>query len=125
MTDDKNKKEQLIVETYKGGVSKNEFNLLEKVEKNNTKDDKFFKMRDLRIEMNQYYQQIINPKKNIEDEDDEEDEEEKLKRKEEEKFDLLKNYSHTIEEFISLFDKKDLENEVILEKIFDYLNHIE
>ena len=63
MTDDKNKKEQLIVETYKGGVSKNEFNLLEKVEKNNTKDDKFFKMRDLRIEMNQYYQQIINPKK--------------------------------------------------------------
>ena len=124
MTDDKNKKEQLIVETYKGGVSKNEFNLLEKVEKNNTKDDKFFKMRDLRIEMNQYYQQIINPKKNIEDEDDEEDEEEKLKRKEEEKFDLLKNYSHTIEEFISLFDKKDLENEVILEKIFDYLKKL-
>ena len=124
MTDDKNKKEQLIVETYKGGVSKNEFNLLEKVEKNNTKDDKFFKMRDLRIEMNQYYQQIINPKKNIEDEDDEGDEEEKLKRKEEEKFDLLKNYSHTIEEFISLFDKKDLENEVILEKIFDYLKKL-
>ena len=124
MTDDKNKKEQLIVETYKGGVSKNEFNLLEKVEKNNTKDDKFFKMRDLRIEMNQYYQQIINPKKNIEDEDDEEDEEEKLKRKEEEKFDLLNNYSHTIEEFISLFDKKDLENEVILEKIFDYLKKL-
>jgi len=74
--------------------------------------------------MNQYYQQIINPKKNIEDEDDEEDEEEKLKRKEEEKFDLLKNYSHTIEEFISLFDKKDLENEVILEKIFDYLKKL-
>ena len=123
MEDDKTKKESLVVETYKGGFSKNEFNLIEKLGTINTKDDKFFKMRDLRIEIDHYYQQIINPKKNIEDDEDE-DEEEIQKRKEEEKFDLLNNYSYVIEEFISLFDKKDLENEAILEKIFEYLKKL-
>ena len=126
LVDDKNNKEQLLVETYKGGVSKNEFNIIEKAEKLDTKDNKFLKMRSLRMEMDQYYEQIINPKKNIEDEDDgqELDERERLRKKEEEKFDLINNYSHSIEEFISLFENKDLENEAILEKIFEYLEKL-
>ena len=126
LTDDKNHKTQLKVETYKGGVSKNEFTILEKAEKLDTKDNKFYKMRNLRKEMDQYYEQIINPKKNIEDEDDDHelDEMERFRKKEEEKFDLINNYSHSIEEFISLFENKDLENEAILEKIFEYLEKL-
>ena len=126
LTDDQNHKTQLTVETYKGGVSKNEFNILEKAENLDTKDNKFYKMRNLRKEMDQYYEQIINPKKNIEDEDDDQklDEMERLRKKEEEKFDLINNYSHSIEEFISLFENKDLENEAILEKIFEYLEKL-
>ena len=126
LTDDQNHKTQLTVETYKGGVSKNEFNILEKDENKNTKDNKFYKMRNLRTEMDQYYEQIINPKKNVEDEDDDQelDEMERLRKKEEEKFDLINNYSHSIEEFISLFENKDLENEAILEKIFEYLEKL-
>ena len=94
LIDNKDKKEQLLVEAYKGGVSKNVFNLIDKAEKIDAKGDKFTKMRDLRVEMDKYYEQIINPKKNIEDEEDdnEEDEEEKLRKKEEERFDLIKNY---------------------------------
>lgn len=126
LTDDQSHKTQLTVETYKGGVSKNEFNILEKAENLDTKDNKFYKMRNLRKEMDQYYEQIINPKKNIEDEDDDQklDEMERLRKKEEEKFDLINNYSHSIEEFISLFENKDLENEAILEKIFEYLEKL-
>ena len=126
LTDDQNHKTQLTVITYKGGVSKNEFNILEKAENLDTKDNKFYKMRNLRKEMDQYYEQIINPKKNIEDEDDDQelDEMERLRKKEEEKFDLINNYSHSIEEFISLFENKDLENEAILEKIFEYLEKL-
>ena len=126
LTDDQNHKTQLTVETYKGGVSKNEFNILEKDENLNTKDNKFYKMRNLRTEMDQYYEQIINPKKNVEDEDDDQelDEMERLRKKEEEKFDLINNYSHSIEEFISLLENKDLENEAILEKIFEYLEKL-
>ena len=126
LTDDQKHKTQLTVETYKGGVSKNEFNILEKAENLDTKDNKFYKMRNLRKEMDQYYEQIINPKKNIEDEDDDQklDEMERLRKKEEEKFDLINNYSHSIEEFISLFENKDLENEAILEKIFEYLEKL-
>ena len=126
LTDDQNHKTQLTVITYKGGVSKNEFNILEKAENLDTKYNKFYKMRNLRKEMDQYYEQIINPKKNIEDEDDDQelDEMERLRKKEEEKFDLINNYSHSIEEFISLFENKDLENEAILEKIFEYLEKL-
>ena len=126
LTDDQSHKTQLTVETYKGGVSKNEFNILEKAENLDTKDNKFYKMRNLRKEMDQYYEQIINPKKNIEDEDDDHelDEMERFRKKEEEKFDLINNYSHSIEEFISLFENKDLENEAILEKIFEYLEKL-
>ena len=126
LTDDQNHKTQLTVITYKGGVSKHEFNILEKAENLDTKDNKFYKMRNLRKEMDQYYEQIINPKKNIEDEDDDQklDEMERLRKKEEEKFDLINNYSHSIEEFISLFENKDLENEAILEKIFEYLEKL-
>ena len=124
LKDNKDIKNQLLVETYKGGVSKNVFNLIDKEGKINSKDNKFIKMRDLRIEMDKYYEQIINPQQNIEDENEDEDEEEKLKRKEEERFDLINNYSHAIEEFISLFENKDLQNEAILEKVFIYLRKL-
>ena len=124
LKDNKDIKNQLLVETYKGGVSKNVFNLIDKEEKINSKDNKFIKMRDLRIEMDKYYEQIINPQQNIEDENEDEDEEEKLKRKEEDRFDLINNYSHAIEEFISLFGNKDLQNEAILEKVFIYLRKL-
>ena len=116
LKEDQNNKEQLVVETFKGGVSKNEFNLIQKIQNSDPKDNKFYKMRDLKVEMDKYYNQIVNP--NIEDE--EEDEE----RKEEIKFNIICNYSHSIEEFISLFDKKDLQNEAILEKIFEYLEKL-
>ena len=66
--------------------------------------------------MDKYYDQIINPKK-YEDEDEDEDEDEK--NKEENKFSIICNYSRSIEEFISLFQNKELNNEAILEK---YLN---
>ncbi len=36
-----------------------------------SKDNKFYKMRDLKIEMDQYYDKIINPKKEEDDEDEE------------------------------------------------------
>ena len=49
---------------------------------------------------------------------------EKLRKKEEEKFDLINNYSRSIEDFINLFENKDLENEAILEKIFEYLEKL-
>ena len=126
LIDDKDNRKQLLVESYKGGVSKNVFSLIDKAEKIDAKDDKFIKMRNLRNEMDKYYEQIINPKKNIEDEDDdnEMDEEEKLRKKEGEKFDLIKNYSNSIEEFISLFGNKELQNEAILEKIFIYLKKL-
>ena len=118
LKEDQNKKEELVVETYKGGVSKNEFNIIEKMQQSDTKDNKFYKMRELRIEMDNYYEQIFNPKK--EDEEEDEDEE----RKEEIKFNIICNYSHSIEEFISLFEKKELQNEAILEKIFVYLEKL-
>ena len=126
LKENNNIKEQLLVEAYKGGVSKNVYNLIEKSEKIDAKDNKFSKMRELRIEMDNYYEQIVNPKKNIEDESDDEgdDEEEKLKKKEEKRFDLINNYSHSIEEFISLFENKELQNEAILEKIFIYLRKL-
>ena len=116
LKEDQNNKEQLVVETFKGGVSKNEFNLIQKIQNSDPKDNKFYKMRDLKVEMDKYYNQIVNP--NIEDEDEDEE------RKEEIKFNIICNYSHSIEEFISLFDKKDLQNEAILEKIFEYLEKL-
>ena len=119
LKENKEKKEQLVVETYKGGVSKNDFNLIQKVEQSDPKDSKFRKMRELRIEMDKYYNEITNPKKN-EDEDEDEDEE----RKDEKKFNIICNYSHSIEEFISLFENKELNNEAILEKIFEYLEKL-
>ena len=119
LIENKENREQLVVETYKGGFSKNDFNLIDKIQQSDPKDNKFYKMRDLRIEMDKYYDQIINPKKG-EDEEDDEDEE----RKDEIKFNVICNYSHSIEEFISLFDKKDLNNEAILEKIFEYLEKL-
>ena len=127
LLDDKNNREQLLVEAYKGGFSKNEINIIEKAKQIDPKDNKFFQMRKLRVEMDKYYEQIVNPKKNIEDEDDDKDEEdemEKLRKKEEEKFDLINNYSRSIEDFINLFENKDLENEAILEKIFEYLEKL-
>ena len=116
LKEDQNNKEQLVIETFKGGVSKNEFNLIQKIQNSDPKDNKFYKMRDLKVEMDKYYNQIVNP--NIEDEDEDEE------RKEEIKFNIICNYSHSIEEFISLFDKKDLQNEAILEKIFEYLEKL-
>ena len=76
-------------------------------------------MRDLRIEMDQYYNKIMNPPKE-EDEEYDDDEE----KRDERQFNLICNYSHSIEEFISLFDKKDLQNEAILEKVFYYLERL-
>ena len=122
LTDNKENKEELVVETYKGGVSKSEYNLIEKMGQLESKDNKFYKMRDLKIEMDQYYDKIINPKKEEDDED--EDEEVRKERNEEKKFNIIGNYSHCIEEFIDLFDKKDLQNEVILETIFTYLEKL-
>jgi len=83
----------ILVTTYKGGISKNVFILIDKAEKIDAKSDRFTKMRDLRIKIDKYYEQIINPKKNIEDNDiiNEEDEKEKLRKKEEERFDLINN----------------------------------
>ena len=69
--------------------------------------------------MDKYYNEITNPKKN-EDEDEDEDED----RKDEKKFNIICNYSHSIEEFISLFENKELNNEAILEKIFEYLEKL-
>ena len=117
LKENKENKEQLVVESYKGGVSKNEFNLIQKIEQSNPKDNIFNKMRELRIEMDKYYDQIINPKK-YEDEDEDEDDDE------ENKFSIICNYSRSIEEFISLFQNKELNNEAILEKIFEYLEKL-
>ena len=60
----------------------------------------------------------MNPKK--EEDDDIIDEE----LKDEKKFNIICNYSKAIEEFISLFDQKDLKNEAILDKIFEYLEKL-
>jgi hypothetical protein len=117
LKENKENKEQLVVESYKGGVSKNEFNLIQKIEQSDPKDNIFNKMRELRIEMDKYYDQIINPKK-YEDEDEDEDDDE------ENKFSIICNYSRSIEEFISLFQNKELNNEAILEKIFEYLEKL-
>jgi len=121
LKENKDNKEQLVVETYKGGVSKNDFNLIQKIEQSDPKDSIFYKMRELRIEMDKYYDQIINPPK---EEDEDEDEDEDEEKKDEKKFDIINNYSHSIEEFISLFENKELKNEAILEKIFEYLEKL-
>ena len=73
-------------------------------------------MRELKVEMEEYYKKIMNNK--------EEDVEEDIEIKEEKQFNIINNYSHCIEEFISLFDKKDLQNEAVLSTIFDYLRKL-
>ena len=117
LRDDKEKKSQLVVETLKGGISKNIINLVEKSGNIGIKDEKFKKMRKLKEEIDEYFSKIINPKK---DEDDNLSDEEK----DEIKFNLICNYYKAIEEFISLFDQKDLKNEAILDKIFEYLEKL-
>ena len=128
LKENKENKEQLVVKSYKGGISKSEFHLIDKTKQEALKDKNFYKMRELRIEMDKYYDKIMNPKKEEEEEErneeDEEDEEERKERKEEKEFSIICNYSHTIKEIISLFDKKDLENEVVIEKIFNYLEKL-
>ena len=121
LKENKENKEQLVVESYKGGVSKNEFNLIQKIEQSDPKDNIFYKMRELRLEMDKYYNQIINPEKDEDEDEDDDDDEEK---KEEKKFNIICNYSHSIEEFISLFENKELKNEAILEKVFEYLEKL-
>ena len=117
LLENKDNTEQLVVETYKGGISKNEYNFIEKLEKSNQKDKKFLKMRELKVEMEEYYKKIMNNK-------EEDDLEEDIEIKEEKQFNIINNYSHCIEEFISLFDKKDLQNEAVLSTIFDYLRKL-
>ena len=117
LLENKDNTEQLVVETYKGGISKTDYNLIEKLEKTDPKDKKFYSMRDLKVEMDEYYKKIMNDK---EEDDDEED----IEIKEEKKFNIICNYSHCIEEFISLFDNKDLQNEAVLSIIFDYLRKL-
>ena len=65
--------------------------------------------------MEEYYKKIMNNK----EKDDEDNE-----IKEEKKINIIYNYSHFIEEFISLFDKKDFQKEGVLSKIFDYLTKL-
>jgi len=117
LRNEKEKKSQLVVETLKGGISKNIINLVEKSGNIGIKDEKFKKMRKLKEEIDEYFSKIINPKK---DEDDNLSDEEK----DEIKFNLICNYYKAIEEFISLFDQKDLKNEAILDKIFEYLEKL-
>ena len=126
LRENRENKEQLLVESYKGGVSKNEYNLIQNIASEEVKDNKFLKMRDLGIEMNKYYDKIVNPKKDEdeEEEDDDEDEDVKKEKREEKEFNIICNYSNCIEELIALFNKKDLENEAILEKIFQYLEKL-
>ena len=118
LSDDKENKNQLVVETSKGGISKNIINLLKNSGNFGVKDDKFIKMSKLKKEMDGYYKQIVNPKK---DEDDDYIDEE---IKDEKKFNIICNYSKAIEEFISLFDQKDLKNEAIFDIIFEYLEKL-
>ena len=118
LRDDKDNKNQLVVETTKGGVSKNIINIVENSGNIGVKDEHIIKMKKLKKEIDEYYDKIINPKK---DEDDDIIDEE---LKDEKKFNIICNYSKAIEEFISLFDQKDLKNEAILDKIFEYLEKL-
>lgn len=118
LRDDKNNKNQLVVETTKGGVSKNIINIKEISGNIGVKDENIIKMKKLKKEIDDYYDKIMNPKK--EEDDDIIDEE----LKDEKKFNIICNYSKAIEEFISLFDQKDLKNEAILDKIFEYLEKL-
>ena len=63
LCENKENKAKLVIEAYKGGISKNEFNIIGKIGKSDPKDNKLFKMRDLRIEMDQYYDKIMNEMK--------------------------------------------------------------
>ena len=121
LCENKDNKEKLVVETYKGGISKYDYNIIEKISQSDPKDNKFYKMRDLKIEMDNYYNKIINLEKKEDDDEDDDDDEE---IKEERNFNIICNYSRSIEEFISLFEQKELKNEAILEKIFFYLEKL-
>ena len=113
---------ELLVKSYEGCVSKNEFLLIEKFGQSNPKGQKIYKLRKLINEMNKSYDKIINSKQEKEDGEDDEDEDEQKKNKT--KFSIICNYSHYIEDIISIFDEKDFQNEEILEKIFYYLEKL-